>query len=63
MTQPSSGFRLTPLPHYTRTTPGGSRVTCGGCCLPLPLGCLVGVVALGAPAVLGLVRRRVLHGA
>ncbi|MGZ5404034.1 MAG: hypothetical protein ACXWDL_05250 [Nocardioides sp.] len=61
MTQPSdSGFRMTPIPHYSRTSPGGTRVSCGGCCLPLPIGCLVSVIAVGAPAVLGVVRRHVL---
>jgi hypothetical protein len=26
-----------PLPSYSRTTRGGSRVRVTGCCLPLPL--------------------------
>ncbi len=26
-----------PIPHYTRHTRGGTRVTFGGCCLPLAL--------------------------
>ena len=36
-----------PMPHYTRRTRGGSRVTVGGCCLPIPLGVFtVGALAL-----------------
>jgi hypothetical protein len=26
-----------PIPHYTATTRRGTRVSVGGCCLPLPL--------------------------
>ena len=29
-----------PVPYYSRRTRGGSRVTVGGCCLPIPLGLL-----------------------
>ena len=33
-----SGFGMTgPFPSYSRRTRGGSRVTVGGCCLPIPL--------------------------
>jgi hypothetical protein len=36
-----------PIPHYSRRTRGGSRVTVGGCCLPIPLGVfVVGAAAL-----------------
>ncbi|HYN30916.1 MAG TPA: hypothetical protein VES95_13765 [Dermatophilaceae bacterium] len=46
MTTPPRGrFRLGPLPNYTTTTRGGTRVSVGGCCLPLPIGCLTTVVA------------------
>lgn len=29
-----------PIPHRTWRTRRGSQVTVGGCCLPLPIGCL-----------------------
>ena len=35
-----------PFPYHSRRTRGGSRVTVGGCCLPIPLG-LVAVLAAG----------------
>lgn len=63
MTQPGrSGFRITPIPHYSTTTRGGTNVSCGGCCLPIPIGCLASVVAVATPAVLAVVRRRALRG-
>lgn len=46
-----------PVPHTSWTTRRGNRVTVGGCCLPLPFGCLVtsvmvaGVVAARATRV------------
>src|SRR5689334_4636320 len=43
------GFRVTPVPHYSTTTRGGTHVSCGGCCLPLPLGCLVTVLTVVVP--------------
>jgi hypothetical protein len=59
MTQPRrSGFRLTPVPRYSTTTPRGTHVSCGGCCLPLPLGCLASVIGVAVPALLTLARRR-----
>ena len=51
-------FRLFPFPGYSTTTAGGTRVSCSGCCLPLPLGCLTSLVAVGAPVAVGAVRRR-----
>jgi hypothetical protein len=35
-----------PIPHYSSTTRGGTRVTVGGCCLPIPLGLLAAGSAL-----------------
>ena len=35
-----------PLPYHTRQTRGGGRVTVGGCCLPIPLGMLLGSLLL-----------------
>lgn len=45
-----SGGGLFPVPHRTWRTKGGSRVTVGGCCLPLPIGCLTLVGAAAAAA-------------
>ena len=36
-----------PMPYYSRQTRGGSRVSVGGCCLPIPLG-LMASLGLGA---------------
>jgi hypothetical protein len=56
-------FRLGPIPNYSTTTSSGTRVSCFGCCLPLPLGCLASVVAVLVPGVAALLRhhRRRLH--
>jgi hypothetical protein len=35
-----------PIPHYSTRTRGGTRVTVGGCCLPIPLGFLAAGSAL-----------------
>jgi hypothetical protein len=43
-----------PFPYYSTRTRGGSRVSVGGCCLPIPLGFLVGSFGLLAQ----LLRRR-----
>lgn len=40
-----------PFPQYSTTTRRGTRVSVGGCCLPLPIGCLT--VALTAATVVG----------
>ena len=40
-----------PFPHYSTRTRRGSRVTVGGCCLPIPLG-VFGVTALAARVLL-----------
>lgn len=59
MSQPGRRrLRLAPVPRYSTTTRGGTHVSCAGCCLPLPLGCLATVVALALPAVTAVVRRR-----
>lgn len=57
MSQPSgSRFRLTPIPRYSTTTSRGTHVSCAGCCLPIPLGCLATVVAVVVPAALAVAR-------
>lgn len=51
----SSGFGLFgPVPTYTRRTRRGSRVSVGGCCLPIPLMLTVG----GAYSLRRTLRRR-----
>lgn len=47
-----SGFRMLPFPGYSTRTRRGTNVTVGGCCLPLPIGCLTTTVLAGAAAVL-----------
>ncbi|WP_409482919.1 hypothetical protein [Arsenicicoccus dermatophilus] len=47
---PRSGPSLFPFPSWTTRTRGGSTVTVGGCCLPLPIGCLATTLAVGAVA-------------
>lgn len=49
----SSRGGLFPFPYRSWTTRGGSQVSVGGCCLPLPIGCLtmVGAVSLAAAKV------------
>ena len=49
---------LGPLPSRTWTR-GNSRVVVGGCCLPLPIGCLTTVAAATVVAVSVLRRSRV----
>ncbi len=46
----ASGGGLGPLPARTWTR-GQTRVTVGGCCLPLPLGCLTVLATAAAVAV------------
>lgn len=46
-----------PVPSRTWRR-GNSRVVVGGCCLPLPIGCLTTVLAAGALAAVGVARRR-----
>jgi hypothetical protein len=42
----SDGFGIWgPFPRYSRRTRGGSRVSVGGCCLPIPLALTLGSVA------------------
>lgn len=45
-----------PFPNYTTRTRGGSQVTVGGCCLPLPIGCLT-ILAGAAVAAVAAYRR------
>lgn len=47
---PRPGPSLFPFPSWTTRTRGGSTVTVGGCCLPLPIGCLATTLAVGALA-------------
>lgn len=49
---------LGPLPSRTWTR-GNSRVVVGGCCLPLPVGCLTAAVTAAVVAVSTLRRSRV----
>ena len=46
-----SGFRMLPFPNYSTRTRRGTNVSVGGCCLPIPIGCLTSVVLAGAAAV------------
>ena len=46
-----SGFRMLPFPGYSTRTRRGTNVTVGGCCLPIPIGCLTTTVLAGAAAV------------
>jgi len=45
-----SGPRLFPFPHWSTRTRNGTSVSVGGCCLPLPLGCLATTLTVGAVA-------------
>lgn len=63
MSQSARGrFRLGPIPNYTATTSNGTRISCGGCCLPIPLGCLATVLAVAVPGMAALLRRRARSG-
>ncbi|MFI7583641.1 hypothetical protein ACH9DO_07590 [Kocuria sp. M1N1S27] len=46
-----SGFRMLPFPGYSTRTRRGTNVSVGGCCLPIPIGCLTTTVLAGAAAV------------
>lgn len=52
------GFGMFPFPGYSTTTRNGTSITVGGCCLPLPLGCLATTLAVGGFAVSRLVTAR-----
>ncbi|AKT51942.1 hypothetical protein [Arsenicicoccus sp. oral taxon 190] len=54
--QQRSGGRLFPFPSWTTRTRSGSTVTVGGCCLPLPIGCLATTLTVGAIAATRVVR-------
>jgi len=45
-----SGPRLFPFPHWSTRTRNGTSVSVGGCCLPLPIGCLATTLTVGAVA-------------
>jgi len=47
---PRRGGGLFPFPHYSTRTRGGTRVTIGGCCLPLALTFALGIGATLAAA-------------
>ena len=47
-----SGFRVLPFPSYSTRTRRGTNVSVGGCCLPIPIGCLTTTVLAGAAAAL-----------
>ncbi len=47
-----------PIPTYSTTTRRGTRVSVGGCCLPLPIGCLTLTTAAVGLAVASARRRR-----
>jgi hypothetical protein len=55
---PRRKFSFAPVPRYSTTTANGTRVSCMGCCLPLPLGCLTSMVAVAAPITVAWVRSR-----
>lgn len=50
--------RFGPIPTYSTTTRGGARVSVGGCCLPLPLGCLTLSLGGAGMVVASMARRR-----
>ena len=47
-----------PIPHYTATTRRGTRVSVGGCCLPLPLMAVASTAAAAVATRQHLNRRR-----
>lgn len=57
MQQRGGRLRGLPFPSYTTRTRSGTQVTVGGCCLPIPIGCL-GVLTLAAATVREVRRRR-----
>lgn len=46
-----SGLRMLPFPAYSTRTRRGTNVSVGGCCLPIPIGCLTTTVLAAAVAV------------
>jgi hypothetical protein len=48
---PRPGFRMLPFPSYSTRTRRGTNVSVGGCCLPIPIGCLTTTVLAAATAV------------
>lgn len=55
--QRSGGFGGFPFPHYSTRTRRGTQVTVGGCCLPIPIGCLTACVAAAVVGAAQLKRR------
>ncbi len=47
-----------PIPQYSTTTQRGTRVSVGGCCLPLPIGCLTIAATMVGTAAVSIARRR-----
>lgn len=47
-----------PIPHYSTRTRNGTRVSVGGCCLPLPIGCLTVLAGTLGAAAVSIARRR-----
>lgn len=56
--QPRARGGLFPFPHRNFRTRGGTQVSVGGCCLPLPLGCLTTVATVGVVAARAIARTR-----
>ena len=56
--RPGGRFRLLPLPHYSRRTRSGARVSVGGCCLPIPLMVVATTGLAGVASVRRLTRGR-----
>ncbi|WP_040156965.1 hypothetical protein [Mobilicoccus massiliensis] len=52
------GFTAFPFPGYSTRTRRGTQVTVGGCCLPLPLGCLTTFVSVSGYALYRRMRAR-----
>ncbi len=54
---PRSGFGMRgPFPSYSRNTRGGGQVRVTGCCLPIPLAMIFGVLSSALLGVRGLRR-------
>ena len=51
-------FSAFPFPSYTTRTRSGTQVSVGGCCLPLPIGCLVLTLSAGGLAAARFVQSR-----
>lgn len=49
VTVTTSQFRIGPIPNYSTAMSNGTRVSCAGCCLTIPSGCLTSAAAVAAP--------------